>query len=158
METAPTILELGLVLLAAAGLGVVARWLGLPAVVGYLALGIGISPFTPGFVADRGQLQLLADVGVVLLLFEVGIEVDLAGLRRAHGGLIWAAPLQVVISTAISGAAAFAVGIAPVPAAILGLCVACPRRSSSSTSPGAGDEPPTPQPKRRSSAGAWSRI
>ena len=47
METAPAIFELGLVLLAAAGLGLVARRIGLPAVVGYLALGIAISPFTP---------------------------------------------------------------------------------------------------------------
>jgi CPA2 family monovalent cation:H+ antiporter-2 len=124
METAPAILELGLVLLAAAGLGVAARRLGLPAVVGYLALGIAISPFTPGFVANREQIQLLADVGVVLLLFEVGIEVDLASLRREHGGLIWAAPLQVVLTTSIAGGAALLAGVAPVPAAILGLCVA----------------------------------
>ncbi|MFI5200726.1 MAG: cation:proton antiporter [Candidatus Limnocylindrales bacterium] len=124
METAPAILELGLVLLAAAGLGVAARRLGLPAVVGYLVLGIAISPFTPGFVANREQIQLLADVGVVLLLFEVGIEVDLASLRREHGGLIWAAPLQVVLTTSIAGGAALLAGVAPVPAAILGLCVA----------------------------------
>lgn len=124
METAPAILELGLVLLAAAGLGLLARRIGLPAVVGYLALGIVISPLTPGFVVDRGQIQLLADAGVVLLLFEVGIEVDLASLRREHGGLIWAAPLQVLITTGIAGGAAFAAGIALIPAAILGLCVA----------------------------------
>ena len=124
METAPAILELGLVLLAAAGLGVAARRLGLPAVVGYLVLGIAISPFTPGFVANREQIQLLADVGVVLLLFEVGIEVDLESLRREHGGLIWAAPLQVVLTTSIAGGAALLAGVTPVPAAILGLCVA----------------------------------
>lgn len=49
--------------------------MGLPAVVGYLLLGLAVSPFTPGYVADRHQIELLADVGVVLLLFEVGIEV-----------------------------------------------------------------------------------
>lgn len=124
METAPTILELGLVLLAAAGLGVVARWLGLPAVVGYLALGVIVSPFTPGVVADRGQIQILADAGVVLLLFEVGIEVDVSRLRRDHGGLIWAAPLQVLLTTAVGGGAAVSAGIAPIPATVLGLCVA----------------------------------
>ena len=71
MDTAPSILEIGLLLLAAAALGWIARRLGFPAVVGYLALGLAVSPFTPGYVADRGQLQLLADLGVVLLLFEV---------------------------------------------------------------------------------------
>ena len=68
------------------GLGWVARRLGLPAVVGYLLLGVAVSPFTPGYVADREQIQLLADVGVVLLLFEVGIEVDLARIRREQRG------------------------------------------------------------------------
>lgn len=59
MDTAPSILEIGLLLLGVAALGWTARRIGLPAVVGYLALGLAVSPFTPGFVADRGQLQLL---------------------------------------------------------------------------------------------------
>ena len=74
-----------LLLLVAALAGWLARRLGLPAIVGYLAVGLLVSPFTPGYVADHEQLQLLADVGVVLLLFEVGIEVDVARLRREHG-------------------------------------------------------------------------
>ena len=69
------ILEIGLILLAAVAAGWLARRLHLPAIVGYLAVGLGFSPFTPGYVADHEQLELLADVGVVLLLFEVGIEV-----------------------------------------------------------------------------------
>ena len=122
--TAPAILELGLVLLAAAGAGWVARRLTLPAVVGYLVVGLAVSPFTPGYVADRDRLQLLADLGVVLLLFEVGIEVDPDRLRREHRNLFLAAPLQVVLTTAISGAVFAALGIAPVAAAVLGLCIA----------------------------------
>ena len=79
----------GVLLLLAALAGWLARRLRLPAIVGYLAVGLLVSPFTPGYVADHDQLQLLADVGVVLLLFEVGIEVDVDRLRREHG----AAPL-----------------------------------------------------------------
>src|SRR3954469_14578525 len=104
-ETGPAILEIGVVLLAAAAAGWTARRIGLPAIVGYLAVGLAISPFTPGYVADRHQLQLLADVGVVLLLFEVGIEVDIDRLRREHEALIWIAPAQTVLSTVIAGAA-----------------------------------------------------
>ena len=124
MDTAPSILETGLVLLAAVGFGWLARRVGLPAVVGYLVLGLVVSPFTPGYVADRGQLQLLADVGVVLLLFEVGIEVDVLELRREQRALTWLAPLQVLLTTAIAGAAIFALGVDALPAAVLGLCVA----------------------------------
>ena len=122
--TAARILELGAVLLAAAGAGWLARRASLPAVVGYLVVGLLISPFTPGVVADRGQLQLFADVGVVLLLFEVGIEVDVERLRKEQRSLIWAAPLQVVITTAIASLVGLLAGLTPFGAALLGLAVA----------------------------------
>src|SRR5215210_6602683 len=122
--TAAPILELGLVLLLAAAAGWVARRVGLPAVVGYLAVGVAISPFTPGYVADRQQLQLLADVGVVLLLFEVGIEVDIARLRREHSGLIWAAPVQTVVTTVLGTVAGIVAGLPPFGAGLVGLGIA----------------------------------
>lgn len=123
-STGPAILDIGVVLLAAVLAGAVARRLGLPAVVGYLVLGLAVSPFTPGYVADRHQLELLADLGVVLLLFEVGIEVDPLALHREQRGLLLAAPLQVGISTAVSGAVFYLLGLSAVAAAVLGLCVA----------------------------------
>jgi CPA2 family monovalent cation:H+ antiporter-2 len=97
VETAPLVLDVGVVLLAAATSGLVARRVGLPAIVGYLMVGLLVSPFTPGFVADKNQLALLADIGVVLLLFEVGIEIDLKRIRRDHNALLWAAPAQLFI-------------------------------------------------------------
>ena len=125
METTSTpILEIGLILLAAVAAGWLARRLGLPAIIGYLAVGVGFSPFTPGYVADRDQLGLLADVGVVLLLFEVGIEIDLGRLRRDHGPLLWAAPAQAILSTIIAGAAFVVIGLPPLAATLVGLCVA----------------------------------
>jgi CPA2 family monovalent cation:H+ antiporter-2 len=122
--TAPTILELGIVLLLAAAAGWGARRLGLPAISGYLAVGLVVSPFTPGYVADRESLALLADIGVVLLLFEVGIEIDIARLGREHGPILWAAPLQVVASTLIAGGALLALGTPPEGAALVGLGIA----------------------------------
>ena len=123
-HTAGPILEIGVLLLGAVLAGWVARRAGLPAVIGYLALGIIVSPFTPGYVADRDQLQLLADLGVVLLLFEVGIEVDLLRIRSEQRGLIAAAPIQTVLTTAIAALALSAAGLAPIPAAVIGLSIA----------------------------------
>jgi CPA2 family monovalent cation:H+ antiporter-2 len=123
-QTAGPILEIGVLLLAAVGAGWLARRVGLPAVVGYLGLGIVVSPFTPGYVADHDQLQLLADLGVVLLLFEVGIEVDLLRIRSEQRGLIVAAPAQTIVTTAVAAVALSLAGLAPIPAAVIGLSIA----------------------------------
>ena len=122
--TAPAVFELGLVLLAAALAGRAARAVGLPAVIGYLAVGLVISPFTPGYVADRTQLAFLADVGVVLLLFEVGIEIDLRRIWRDHGPIAWLAPLQVAITTGAGLAVLVAAGVSPLGAGFVALGVA----------------------------------
>jgi CPA2 family monovalent cation:H+ antiporter-2 len=118
------VLEIGVVLLAAALAGALSRRLGLPAVLGYLLVGLFVGPFTPGYVADRHQIQVLADVGVVLLLFEVGIELDLRTLRREPRGILLAVPLQIAIGTA-AGALAFTwMGTGVLGAVTLGLAVA----------------------------------
>jgi CPA2 family monovalent cation:H+ antiporter-2 len=101
VETAPLVLNVGVVLIAAATMGFAARRLGLPAVFGYILTGLLVSPFTPGFVADNDQLALLADIGVVLLLFEVGIEIDLRRMRRENRSILWGAPAQVGIGILI---------------------------------------------------------
>jgi CPA2 family monovalent cation:H+ antiporter-2 len=101
VETAPLVLNVGVVLIAAATMGFAARRLGLPAVFGYILTGLLVSPFTPGFVADNDQLALLADIGVVLLLFEVGIEIDIKRISREQKSILWGAPTQVLIGVLI---------------------------------------------------------
>lgn len=123
MDVSRQILELGAVLLAAAAMGWVARRLTLPAVLGYLVVGIAVSPFTPGYVADRGQIELLAEFGVVLLLFEVGIEVNLGRVRREQRRLLVAAPLQVLLSTSVGAALFVAAGLPVATSLVLGLAV-----------------------------------
>jgi CPA2 family monovalent cation:H+ antiporter-2 len=123
-HTAPAVFELGLLLLLAALAGKAARWIGLPAVIGYLAVGVVVSPFTPGYVANRDQLAILADVGVVLLLFEVGIEINPVRLAREARSLLVLVPLQVAFTWGVSTAACLATGMLPEGAAILGLSIA----------------------------------
>ena len=124
MAEAIPVLEIGIILLGAALVGFGARRFGLPAVVGYLLVGLLVGPFTPGYVADRHQIQVLADVGVVLLLFEVGIELDLRALRREPAGILIAVPAQVATVTAAGAAAFVALGSDPLGAVTLGLAVA----------------------------------
>jgi CPA2 family monovalent cation:H+ antiporter-2 len=124
VETAPLVLDVGAVLLVAATSGFAARKVGLPAIVGYLLTGLLVSPFTPGFVADSNQIALLADIGVVLLLFEVGIEIDLRRIKKEHGALLWAAPAQVILGTLIGTVVFLALDIPLYGAALLALSLA----------------------------------
>ncbi len=124
-ETAIPILELGIVFLAAAVAGFVARRAGLPAVIGYLMVGlVGFQLLPEGSRPDEEFVRLLADVGVVLLLFEVGIELDVGRLRREHRSLLLASPLQIVTSTVLAGLALTLLGQPLEVALVLGLCVA----------------------------------
>ena len=69
-------------------LGFLAARLRLPALVGYLLAGVAIGPFTPGFVADAALASQLAEIGVMLLMFGVGLHFswgDLLAVRDAAG-------------------------------------------------------------------------
>jgi K+:H+ antiporter len=123
-ESAAHILELGAILMLAVGAGWLARRAGLPAVAGYLCVGLLVSPFTPGYTANREQLQTMADIGVVLLLFEVGIEIDPLRLRREQGTLLWAAPLQTMVTAALGTGAGALLGLGLRGSMVLGLAVA----------------------------------
>ena len=54
--------------------GLLARRVGLPTIVGYLLAGIVIGPFTPGFVGDTETISQLAELGVIFLMFGVGLH------------------------------------------------------------------------------------
>jgi CPA2 family monovalent cation:H+ antiporter-2 len=124
VDTAPLVLNVGVVLTAAATMGFAARKLGLPSVIGYLVTGLLVSPFTPGFVADNNQLALLADIGVVLLLFEVGIELDLKKITREQKTLLWGVPTQIVIGMLIGTPVFLWLGIPIFGALLLSLSIA----------------------------------
>jgi CPA2 family monovalent cation:H+ antiporter-2 len=124
VETAPLVLNVGVVLTAAATMGFLARKIGLPSVIGYLATGLLVSPFTPGFVAENNQLALLADIGVVLLLFEVGIELDLKKISKEQKTLLWGVPTQMIFGVLIGTPIFYWLGISVFGSLMLALSIA----------------------------------
>ena len=66
--------------------GFIAKRIGLPTIVGYIVAGVVLGPFTPGFIADVDIALELADIGIILLMFGVGIHFSLRDLAavRAH--------------------------------------------------------------------------
>ena len=95
---------LGLTLLAALAaalvLGAVAHRLRMAPMVGYIAAGLLVGPFTPGFVADREEVLALADIGVALLMFSIGLRFSLRELRSVGPLVLAGAPLQVALAMA----------------------------------------------------------
>ncbi len=78
--------------------GLLAHLFRQPVIVGYLLAGVAIGPFTPGFVGDRGQISALAEVGVIFLMFALGIEFSLKELARVRGIAIVGTLIQVALT------------------------------------------------------------
>jgi CPA2 family monovalent cation:H+ antiporter-2 len=91
-------------------LGFVAVRLKLPALVGYLAAGILLGPTTPGYVADIKLAAELAEIGVMLLMFGVGLHFSLDDLMAVRRIALPGAALQIAVATALGAAVAMAWG------------------------------------------------
>jgi CPA2 family monovalent cation:H+ antiporter-2 len=79
--------------------GAVANHVRLPAIVGYLLAGVVLGPFTPGIVADQNVARQLAEVGVILLLFGVGLHFSWQDLLSVRGVAVPGAIAQTAIVT-----------------------------------------------------------
>lgn len=98
MEEIRFFADLGLLLLAALVGGTFAHFLRLPLIVGYLIGGILVSPFTPGpTVSDPETFRLFAEVGVVLLMFSIGIEWSIGDLVKTGKTALLGAPAGIAI-------------------------------------------------------------
>ncbi len=94
--------SLGLALI----MGFVAARLGLPPLVGYLVSGIVVGPATPGFVADVHLTGQLAEIGVMLMMFGVGLHFSLEDLMAVRRIAIPGAILQIAVATALGAVTA----------------------------------------------------
>ncbi|HNY39448.1 MAG TPA: cation:proton antiporter [Bryobacteraceae bacterium] len=92
--------------IGALGFGYLTHRLGWSPIVGYLLAGIVVGPHTPGFVADRHLSEQLAEVGVILLMFGVGLHFKLKDLAAVKGIAIVGALVQSAVATGL-GAIAF---------------------------------------------------
>ncbi|MFT4243173.1 MAG: cation:proton antiporter [Acidovorax sp.] len=109
----------------ALALGFVAARLRLPALVGYLLAGVVIGPFTPGFVADAAMASQLAEIGVMLLMFGVGLHFSLGDLLAVRKIAVPGAVVQMMVATALGMALATWWGWTPGGALVFGLALSC---------------------------------
>lgn len=103
--------------------GLLARQIGLPTIVGYLLAGMAIGPFTPGFVGDVEDIRQLAEIGVIFLMFGVGLHFSLKDLWDVRQVALPGAMLQMVIATGLGFALSQLWGWAPLSGLMLGLSI-----------------------------------
>jgi len=103
--------------------GFVARRVGFPPIVGYILAGVAIGPFTPGLVADPEIATELAELGVILLMFGVGIHFSIRDLLAVRTIAIPGALIQTLVATALGVALGSALGWSPGGGLVLGLAL-----------------------------------
>src|SRR5512134_755879 len=101
MHSADLILTLTAGLSVALVFGFLALRLKLPPIVGYLVAGLLLGPYTPGFIADRKLAQELADIGVILLMFGVGLQFHIKDLLAVRRIVVTGALAQAAWATAL---------------------------------------------------------
>lgn len=123
MHEIPLIINIVVALVVAFIGGVVARRIGLPTIVGYLLAGIAIGPFTPGFVGDTGTISQLAELGVIFLMFGVGLHFSFRDLWNVRDIAIPGALIQTAFASILGFALSQFWGWTPIAGLVLGLAI-----------------------------------
>ena len=101
-----------------------ARAAGLNPIVGYLVLGLGLGGVGMGVALDTATVATLAELGVVFLLFDIGLHFSLGHVREQAGDIFGFGPVQVLAGTAGIGTVALLFGLPPLAAALVGATLA----------------------------------
>ena len=104
--------------------GLITQRLGLSPIVGYLLGGVVIGPHTPGFIGDVGLAQQLAEIGVILLMFGVGLHFHLKDLWNVRAVAIPGALGQSLVATVAAAGIFYFLGWQPKAGIILGMAMA----------------------------------
>jgi CPA2 family monovalent cation:H+ antiporter-2 len=109
--------------IAALGFGYVTQRVGLSPIVGYLLAGILLGPHTPGFVASAEMAEQLAEIGVILLMFGVGLQFHFQELLAVKHIAIPGAILQSLVATALAAVVMHALGWTWPAGVVFGLAI-----------------------------------
>src|SRR5512133_2338374 len=123
MHEVTLLIDIAVALVVAFIGGVLARRIGLPTIVGYLLAGIVIGPFTPGFVGDTQMISQLAELGVIFLMFGVGLHFSLKDLWQVRAIAIPGAIGQMTLATLLGFGISRFWGWTPAAGIVLGFAI-----------------------------------
>jgi monovalent cation:proton antiporter-2 (CPA2) family protein len=124
------------------------RLLGLSAVLGYLAAGVAIGPSGLSLVEDPETIATVAELGVVLLLFIIGLELKLSHLWEMKRDIFGLGFAQLTVTALCLGAAAYAIGFSPKASFVTGVAVALSATAIALQMLGERNDLPTPYGQR----------
>ena len=122
MTTFPILIDLGLVVCAAAALLLIGRPLRIPPILGYMVAGLLLGPAS-GLLGDEASIELFSKLGIALLLFLVGLELSLTRVRDVGGTALWAGLIQVAVTALLGAGLALLLGFGRQDALVLGLAL-----------------------------------
>ncbi|SLM63952.1 MULTISPECIES: YbaL family putative K(+) efflux transporter [Dickeya] len=122
-NTTPLISTMAVGLVMAFVLGIIANRLRISPLVGYLLAGVLVGPFTPGFVADTRLAPEIAELGVILLMFGVGLHFSLRDLMAVKSIAIPGAIAQIVMATLLGIGLSALLGWSLPEGVVFGLCL-----------------------------------
>jgi CPA2 family monovalent cation:H+ antiporter-2 len=125
MEADPRLFrDLTYIFLAAVGGGLIAWRLKLPLILGFVLGGIVISPFTPGLqISDLHAFEVFAEVGVVLLMFSIGVEFSIPDLMRVKWIALGGGTLGILLSLALAEAVSWLAGWTLIQGFVIGATI-----------------------------------
>ena len=103
--------------------GAIAFRLRVSPLIGYLLAGIAVGPFTPGYVANQSLANELAEIGVILLMFGVGLHFSIKNLMAVRKIAVPGALVQIGVATLLGMALAWAMGWTPIGGFVFGLAL-----------------------------------
>src|SRR5919109_1315614 len=115
--------EIALILLAAALVGAVGTWLRQPLIVSFIAVGILVGPAGVGLVTQHEEIELLASIGIALLLFVVGLKLDFQTIRTLGPVALATGVGQIVFTSAVAFLIAIALGMETLTAGYVAVAV-----------------------------------
>lgn len=123
MHELPLLINIAVALSAALLGGLIAKFLKLPTIVGYMLAGIVIGPFTPGYIGDLTTISQLAELGVIFLMFGVGLHFSIEDLWKVRNIAIPGAIGQMLVTTLLGYGLARLLGWSHSAGLVLGLAI-----------------------------------
>jgi len=120
MHDIPILAEILIILLVAAPIVFICQKLKLPTIVGFLVAGVLLGPSVTNLIANKEHIEVFAEIGVILLLFTIGLEFSFTNLKQLRKQMLWGGGLQLLLTGGIVFAVTYYFGWRPQEALIIG--------------------------------------